>query len=87
MSELKDLNKKKLTELTEICDSLGIDNSGRKNELIERIIEFHSKPVEQKKTRERVKKILKSLIMIITKGIIIKIPETGTSNLILNLMV
>ena len=49
MSELKDLNKKKLTELTEICDNLGIDNSGKKNELIERIIEFHSKPVEQKK--------------------------------------
>ena len=59
MSELKDLNKKKLTELTEICDNLGIDNSGKKNELIERIIEFHSKPVEQKKTRERVKRDFK----------------------------
>ena len=59
MSELKDLNKKKLTELTEICDNLGIDNSGKKNELIERIIEFHSKPVEQKKNRERVKRDFK----------------------------
>ncbi|MAR63062.1 MAG: transcription termination factor Rho [Flavobacteriaceae bacterium] len=59
MSELKDLNKKKLTELTEICDNLGIDNSGKKNELIERIIQFHSKPVEQKKTRERVKRDFK----------------------------
>ena len=30
MSDLKDLNKKKITELVDLCKELGIDNSGKK---------------------------------------------------------
>lgn len=40
MSELKDLNKKKLTELTEICDNLGIDNSGKKTNSLKESLSF-----------------------------------------------
>jgi hypothetical protein len=30
MSDLKDLNKKKITELVDLCKELGIDSSGKK---------------------------------------------------------
>ena len=59
MSDLKDLNKKKITELVGICDELSIDNSGKKNELIERIIDFHSSYEKKKKPPERVKRDFK----------------------------
>ena len=59
MLELKDLNKKKITELVGICDELSIDNSGKKNELIERIIDFHSNDEKKKKPRERVRRDFK----------------------------
>ena len=59
MLELKDLNKKKITELVEICNELSIDNSGKKNEIIERIIDFHSKDEKKKNPRERVRRDFK----------------------------
>jgi transcription termination factor Rho len=59
MLELKDLNKKKITELVEICNELSIDNSGKKNEIIERIIGFHSKDEKKKNPRERVRRDFK----------------------------
>ena len=59
MLELKDLNKKKITELVGICDELSIDNSGKKNELIERIIDFHSSDEKKKKPLERVRRDFK----------------------------
>ncbi len=59
MLELKDLNKKKITELVGICDELSIDNSGKKNELIERIIDFHSSDEKKKKSRERIRRDFK----------------------------
>ena len=59
MLELKDLNNKKITELVGICDELSIDNSGKKNELIERIIDFHSSDEKKKKSRERIRRDFK----------------------------
>ncbi|MBL6591305.1 MAG: transcription termination factor Rho [Flavobacteriaceae bacterium] len=59
MLELKDLNKKKIKELVEICNELSIDNSGKKNEIIERIIDFHSKDEKKKNPRERVRRDFK----------------------------
>ena len=51
MSDLKDLNKKKITELVVLCKEVGIDSSGKKNELIDKIIEFHS----SSKTKNEIK--------------------------------
>mgnify|MGYP003334372953 CR=1 FL=1 len=61
MSDLKDLNKKKITELVDLCKELGIDSSGKKNELIDKIIEFHSssKPKNEIKDDQNVKKASK----------------------------
>ena len=61
MSDLKDLNKKKITELVDLCKELGIDSSGKKNELIDKIIEFHSssKPKNEIKDDQTVKKTSK----------------------------
>ena len=41
MLELKDLTKKKISEIIEIANKLGIDSSGKKNEIIEKIIDNH----------------------------------------------
>ena len=42
MTEIKELTKKKITELVEIAKELGIDSSGKKDELIQKIIDFHA---------------------------------------------
>ncbi len=42
MTEIKELTKKKITELVEVAKELGIDSSGKKDELIQKIIEFHA---------------------------------------------
>ena len=42
MTEIKELTKKKITELVEVAKELGIDSSGKKDELIEKIIDFHA---------------------------------------------
>ena len=60
MLELKDLNKQKLADLVKICDDLNINNQGKKNEIIDRIIEFHSKNEKTNNNpRERVKRDFK----------------------------
>ena len=41
MLELKDLTKKKISEIIDIANELGIDSSGKKNEIIEKIIDNH----------------------------------------------
>ena len=42
MTEIKELTKKKITELVEVAKELGIDSSGKKDELIQKIIDFHA---------------------------------------------
>jgi len=42
MTEIKELTKKKITELVEVAKELGIDSSGKKEELIQKIIDFHA---------------------------------------------
>ena len=42
MTEIKELTKKKITELVEVAKELGIDSSGKKDELIQKIIDFHT---------------------------------------------
>jgi len=42
MTEIKELTKKKITELIEVAKELGIDSSGKKDELIQKIIDFHA---------------------------------------------
>tara|TARA_A100001015_G_scaffold89808_1_gene100027 strand:- start:7105 stop:8475 length:1371 start_codon:yes stop_codon:yes gene_type:complete len=60
MLELNDLNKQKLADLVKICDDLSINNQGKKNEIIDRIIEFHSKNEKTNNNpRERVKRDFK----------------------------
>ena len=60
MLELNDLNKQKLADLVKICDDLNINNQGKKNEIIDRIIEFHSKNEKTNNNpRERVKRDFK----------------------------
>ena len=60
MLELKDLNKQKLADLVKICDDLSISNQGKKNEIIDRITEFHSKNDKANNNpRERVKRDFK----------------------------
>ncbi len=41
MSEIKDLTKKKISELVALASELGIDSSGKKDELIQKIVDFH----------------------------------------------
>ena len=43
MSEIKDLNKKKISELAALASELGIDSSGKKDELIQKIVDFYLK--------------------------------------------
>ena len=43
MLELKDLTKKKISEIVDIANELGLDSSGKKNEIIEKIIDHHLK--------------------------------------------
>ena len=58
MSEIKDLNKKKISELVELAGELGIDSSGKKDELIQKIVDFHlrkekKEPVKNNSPKEK----------------------------------
>ena len=53
MLELKDLTKKKISELIEIANKLGIDSSGKKNEIIEKIINNHLDKTKKKDSEKK----------------------------------
>ncbi len=53
MTQIKELTKKKITELIEIAKELGIDSSGKKDELIEKIID--SRLVKEKNNKPKSK--------------------------------
>ena len=57
MLELKDLTKKKISEIVDIANELGIDSSGKKNEIIEKIIDHHLE--KTKKNDDKKKQPLK----------------------------
>ena len=59
MLELKDLTKKKISEIVDIANELGIDSSGKKNEIIEKIIDHHLKKTKKNDDEEK-KQPLKS---------------------------
>ena len=48
MSELKDLNKKKISELIVIAKELGVESTGKKDEIIKNIIDYHLKNENKK---------------------------------------
>ena len=58
MSEIKDLNKKKISELVELAKELGVDSSGKKDELIKKIVDFYL----SKEKKEHPKKNIYSTI-------------------------
>jgi uncharacterized protein YunC (DUF1805 family) len=43
MSEIKDLSKKKISELVEMAEKIGVNSSGKKDEIIKNIVDFHLK--------------------------------------------
>ena len=51
MSEIKDLSKKKISELVALASELGIDSSGKKDELIQKIVDFHLKKDKKAPTK------------------------------------
>ena len=53
MLELKDLTKKKISEIIDIANELGIDSSGKKNEIIEKIIDHHLEKTKKNNTKEK----------------------------------
>ena len=58
MTEIKELTKKKITELVEVAKELGIDSSGKKDELIQK------KKIQEKKVTIKTTEIdIKSLIL------------------------
>ena len=59
MLELKDLTKKKISEIVDIANELGIDSSGKKNEIIEKIIDHHLEKTKKNDDEEK-KQPLKS---------------------------
>ena len=52
MSEIKDLSKKKISELVELATELGVDSSGKKDELIQKIVDFHLKKERKEPTKD-----------------------------------
>ena len=56
MSEIKDLNKKKISELAELATELGVDSSGKKDELIQKIVDFHLKKERKEPTKNNIVK-------------------------------
>ena len=48
MSEIKDLNKKKISELIVIAKELGVESTGKKDEIIKNIIDYHLKNENKK---------------------------------------
>ena len=59
MLEFKDLTKKKISEIVDIANELGIDSSGKKNEIIEKIIDHHLEKTKKNDDEEK-KQPLKS---------------------------
>ena len=53
MLELKDLTKKKISEIVDIANELGIDSSGKKNEIIEKIIDHHLEKTKKNDDKEK----------------------------------
>ena len=53
MLELKDLTKKKISEIIEIANKLGVDSSGKKNEIIEKIIDNHLDKTKKKDSEKK----------------------------------
>ena len=53
MLELKDLTKKKISEIIDIANELGIDSSGKKNEIIEKIIDHHLEKTKKNQNKEK----------------------------------
>ena len=56
MSEIKDLNKKKISELVELAGELGIDSSGKKDELIQKIVDFHLRKEKKEPVKNSISK-------------------------------
>ena len=56
MSEIKDLTKKKISELAALASELGIDPSGKKDELIEKIVDYHLKKERKEPSKNNVVK-------------------------------
>ncbi len=56
MSEIKDLNKKKISELVALASELGIDPSGKKDELIQKIVDFYLKKDKNAPTKNNIPK-------------------------------
>ena len=48
MSDIKDLNKKKISELIVIAKELGVESTGKKDEIIKNIIDYHLKSENKK---------------------------------------
>ena len=48
MSEIKDLSKKKISELVEMAEKIGVNSSGKKDEIIKNIVDFHLKKNNEK---------------------------------------
>ena len=53
MLELKDLTKKKISEIVDIANELGLDSNGKKNEIIEKIIDHHLKKTKKNDDKEK----------------------------------
>ena len=56
MSEIKDLSKKKISELVELANELGVDSSGKKDELIQKIVDFHLKKERKEPAKNNIVK-------------------------------
>ena len=73
MSEIKDLNKKKISELVALAIELGIDSSGKKDELIQKIEKNLLKIILLKKNQE--KKVTTRTIVTDTKSLTLNLME------------
>ena len=62
MSEIKDLNKKKISELIVIAKELGVESTGKKDEIIKNIIDYHQKNENKKNftKKDPIKKEIKN---------------------------
>ena len=56
MSEIKDLNKKKISELVELAKELGVDSSGKKDELIKKIVDFYLSKEKKEHPKKNISK-------------------------------
>jgi len=56
MSQIKDLNKKKISELVALAGELGIESSGKKDELIQKIVDFHLNKERKEPTKNNIVK-------------------------------